>query len=142
ISHGIKELQEGGGASEGRIRRKGGGRKKTVSKQPSLREDLERLVEPVTLDEQECAQAGQGTAPARPSGLPSVGQRVVARTGLQLAGQPQDGGSRCAVRASQCPGTSLPGGGRTGHLRRCQEEGTGGRVQEWRTRMASCGRTG
>ena len=48
ISHGIKELEEGGGASEGRIRRKGGGRKKTVSKQPSLREDLERLVEPVT----------------------------------------------------------------------------------------------
>ncbi len=48
ISHGIEELQEGGGASEGRIRRKGGGRKKTVSKQPSLREDLERLVEPVT----------------------------------------------------------------------------------------------
>ncbi len=48
ISHGIKELQEGGGASEGRIRRKGGGRKKTVSKQPSLWEDLERLVEPVT----------------------------------------------------------------------------------------------
>jgi transposase len=48
ISQGIKELQERGGASEGRIRRKGGGRKTTVSKEPSLREDLERLVEPVT----------------------------------------------------------------------------------------------
>jgi transposase len=48
ISHGIKELQERGGASEGRIRRIGGGRKKTESKDPSLREDLERLVEPVT----------------------------------------------------------------------------------------------
>ena len=48
ISHGIKELQEGGGGNEGRIRRKGGGRKKTVTKDPSLREDLERLVEPVT----------------------------------------------------------------------------------------------
>src|SRR5260221_5109505 len=48
ISHGIKELQERGGASTGRIRRKGGGRKQTVSKDPSLREDLERLVEPVT----------------------------------------------------------------------------------------------
>src|SRR5260221_3492922 len=48
ISEGIKELQEGGGGNEGRIRRKGGGRKKTVKKDPSLREDLERLVEPVT----------------------------------------------------------------------------------------------
>ena len=48
ISQGIKELQEGGGGNEGRIRRKGGGRKKTVTRDPSLREDLERLVEPVT----------------------------------------------------------------------------------------------
>jgi transposase len=48
ISQGIKELQEGGGGNEERIRRKGGGRKKTVNKDPSLREDLERLVEPVT----------------------------------------------------------------------------------------------
>ncbi len=48
ISQGIKQLQQGGGGNEGRIRRKGGGRKKTVKKDPSLREDLERLVEPVT----------------------------------------------------------------------------------------------
>jgi transposase len=48
ISQGIKELQEGGGVGEGRIRRIGGGRKKTVNKDPSLQEDLERLVEPVT----------------------------------------------------------------------------------------------
>ena len=48
ISQGIKELQAGGGVGEGRIRRIGGGRKKTVSKDPRLSEDLERLVEPVT----------------------------------------------------------------------------------------------
>ncbi len=48
ISQGIKELQEGGGVGEGRIRRIGGGRKKTVNKDKSLQEDLERLVEPVT----------------------------------------------------------------------------------------------
>ncbi len=30
-------------ANEGRIRRKGGGRKTTVSKDPSLKEELERL---------------------------------------------------------------------------------------------------
>jgi transposase len=48
ISHGIQELQEEDGVAEGRIRRIGGGRKKTVSKDASLQEDLERLVEPVT----------------------------------------------------------------------------------------------
>ncbi len=48
ISAGIKELQKGQRAGEGRIRRIGGGRKSTVSKDPRLREDLERLVEPVT----------------------------------------------------------------------------------------------
>ncbi len=48
ISHGIQELQEEDGVAEERIRRIGGGRKKTVSKDASLQEDLERLVEPVT----------------------------------------------------------------------------------------------
>jgi transposase len=48
ISHGIKELREEEREREGRIRRTGGGRKTTVSKDASLREDLEQLVEPVT----------------------------------------------------------------------------------------------
>jgi transposase len=48
ISHGIKELQERGDLGDGQVRRKGGGRKTTVGKDPSLQEDLERLVEPVT----------------------------------------------------------------------------------------------
>jgi transposase len=48
ISQGIKELQGEEKGSSGRIRRKGGGRKTTVSKDPSLQEDLEGLVEPVT----------------------------------------------------------------------------------------------
>jgi len=48
ISQGIKELQGEERATEGRIRRKGGGRKTTVSKDPRLKEELERLVEPVT----------------------------------------------------------------------------------------------
>lgn len=48
ISQGIKELQGEQPANAGRIRRKGGGRKTTVSKDPSLKEELERLVEPVT----------------------------------------------------------------------------------------------
>jgi transposase len=48
ISDGIQELQGGKRAEEGRVRRKGGGRKSNVSKDPKLSEDLERLVEPVT----------------------------------------------------------------------------------------------
>src|SRR5688500_13757287 len=35
-------------APPGRIRRPGGGRKKTVDRDPSVRDDLERLVEPAT----------------------------------------------------------------------------------------------
>ena len=48
IVDGMQELREGQRAGEGRIRRIGGGRKSNVSKDPSLSEDLERLVEPVT----------------------------------------------------------------------------------------------
>jgi transposase len=48
ISDGIQELQGGTQAEGGRVRRKGGGRKSNVSKDPKLSEDLERLVEPVT----------------------------------------------------------------------------------------------
>jgi transposase len=48
ISAGIKQLQEEASISPGRIRRVGGGRKKTVTKDLSLDEDLEGLVEPVT----------------------------------------------------------------------------------------------
>jgi transposase len=48
ISLGIKQLQEKTSIREGRIRSIGGGRKKTVSKDLSLDEDLEGLVEPVT----------------------------------------------------------------------------------------------
>ncbi len=48
ISDGIQELQGGKRAEEGRVRRKGGGRKSNVSKDPKLSADLERLVEPVT----------------------------------------------------------------------------------------------
>src|SRR6266699_7054379 len=48
ISLGIKQLQEKTSIRPGRIRSVGGGRKKTVSKDLSLDEDLEGLVEPVT----------------------------------------------------------------------------------------------
>ena len=48
IGEGIKELTDGPPAGAVRIRRPGGGRKRTTDTDPTLREDLERLVEPVT----------------------------------------------------------------------------------------------
>ena len=49
VRHGMRELRHPEqGAQKGRIRRVGGGRKRTVERDPTLREDLERLVEPTT----------------------------------------------------------------------------------------------
>lgn len=48
IIQGIKELDEAPDVRVGRVRRAGGGRKKTVDKDASLKTDLERLVDPVT----------------------------------------------------------------------------------------------
>ena len=53
ITEGMKELRQREGSRESvpaqsRIRRKGAGRKRTVDKDPALREDLDRLVDPAT----------------------------------------------------------------------------------------------
>ena len=53
ITDGMKELSQGKRSRrtrfvESRVRRKGAGRKKTVEKDPTLLEDLDRLVDPVT----------------------------------------------------------------------------------------------
>jgi transposase len=48
IRHGIAELKEPGIAAPGRIRREGGGRKKAVDKDDSLRSDLQSLLESTT----------------------------------------------------------------------------------------------
>jgi transposase len=48
IIRGIKELEEEPGVQAGRVRRTGGGRKKTVETDTTLKRDLERLVDPVT----------------------------------------------------------------------------------------------
>ena len=48
IGEGIKELTDGPPVGAVRIRRPGGGRKRTTDTDPTLRGDLERLVEPVT----------------------------------------------------------------------------------------------
>ena len=49
IRQGMRELSQPNlGADKGRIRRAGGGRKRTVEHDPKLREDLEKLVEPAS----------------------------------------------------------------------------------------------
>src|SRR4051794_20481881 len=48
IGGGIKELTDGPPAGAVRIRRPGGGRKRAIDTDPTLRQDLERLVEPST----------------------------------------------------------------------------------------------
>jgi transposase len=48
IGEGVKELSQPRQASSRRVRREGGGRKKTVTKDSTLLADLERLVEPAT----------------------------------------------------------------------------------------------
>jgi transposase len=56
IQDGIKELAGTvPSAAPGRIRRPGGGRKKTVETDPSVRRDLEQLVEPMTRGDPESA---------------------------------------------------------------------------------------
>ena len=49
VTRDIKELLEDVGPGAGRVRREGGGRKKTVIKDPSLRDDLERMMAPTSL---------------------------------------------------------------------------------------------
>jgi len=48
ISLGCEELKHPKGAAQKRIRKKGGGRKRMVDKDPMLIKDLEKLIEPVT----------------------------------------------------------------------------------------------
>ena len=48
IRQGVAELSETAVHPPGRVRRRGGGRKKTVEQDPALQQDLELLVEPVT----------------------------------------------------------------------------------------------
>ena len=48
IRRGLRELQRGKGADAGRIRQIGGGRKRLTEQDPTVAQDLERLVDPVT----------------------------------------------------------------------------------------------
>lgn len=51
VSKGIKELQGSDAIDTGRIRSPGGGRKRTVDTDPTLKSDLEKLIDPTTRGE-------------------------------------------------------------------------------------------
>ena len=53
ITTGMRELQGAVRLAEGRIRREGGGRKRTEHTDPTLLSDLEKLVEPTTMGDPE-----------------------------------------------------------------------------------------
>jgi transposase len=53
IAEGIKELKQPEKLPRGRIRKKGAGRKKTIEKDPTLKGDLELLIEPATCGDPE-----------------------------------------------------------------------------------------
>jgi len=55
ISQGLRELDEAASVPEGRVRRPGGGRKRSVDTDPTLRSDLERLIDPVSRGDPESA---------------------------------------------------------------------------------------
>ena len=107
--------------------------------------DARRSAIAAAVDVQEPAQAQPELARHGPQDRPHAGRRAAAQARLQSASQPQDARgiepsrSRRAVPLHQRSGEGSAGGGRAGDLGRHQEEGTGRRFQERRTRMAAAG---
>jgi len=103
IGAGIAELATGERLPAGRVRRPGGGRKRTADTDPTLWPDSERLVDPVTRGDRESpllwAAKNLRTLAAELGRLGHrvshrLGRRSLARGGLQPAGPPQDAGGR------------------------------------------------
>lgn len=89
IGQGIRELQAPEPRSAGRVRRPGGGRKRTLAQDPTLLTDLEGLVEPVTRGDPEaplrwtCKSVRKLAAELRPLGH-CVSHRLVAEALQEL----------------------------------------------------------
>ena len=158
IASGLAELRAPDDSRSDRIRRAGGGRKRAVELDSTLRSDLERLIDPVTRGDpesplrwtcksirklaEELERMGHATQPPH-------GRRAAARAGLQPPGQPQDASRGRATRTANAQfeyinaqGPGRPEGRRAGHLGGCQEEGVGRGLQERRAGVAAGGATG
>ena len=148
INRGIAELKAGSNELGERVRRRGGGRKSAIELQPGLLSALEELIEGAIRGDPQSplrwvsrSQRNIATA-LRQQGF-AVSQKLV---GLLLRGQPQDprrhatSRPQCAVRVHQCQGEGRTRRRLTGDLGRHEEKGTGGRLQERRSRAAPQGR--
>src|SRR5580700_8668492 len=116
IGRGLKELAQDEPSE--RVRRPGAGRKPAIVKDPSLRTDLEALVEPTTRGDPEsplrwtCKSMRRLAEALQQQGY-QVSRTLVAEllnaAGYSLQGQPQDQrgrqppGSGCAIRPHQYP---------------------------------------
>jgi hypothetical protein len=146
ITEGMKELKQPAsartaGATSGHIRRKGAGRKRSADKDPTLVEDLDRLVDPVTRGDPEsplrwtCKSVRKLAEELQQEGhvvsYQTVGELLHAMDYSLQANQKGVGrepacGSGCSVQLHQPQGEALSEGGRSGDLGRHQEEGAGG----------------
>ena len=152
ISAGIEELQGGTQAGEGRVRRKGGGRKSNVSKDPRLSEDLERLVEPVTRGDpesplrwtsksvrklaKELQRLGHQVSHELVSELlHGLGYSLQANRKTREGGEHPDRDGQFEHLNAQA--SRVSGRRRTGGVGGCEKERTGGRLQEPGAGMAS-----
>src|SRR6266851_3515380 len=111
IRAGTKELKARGTAAlaPGRIRRPGGGRKRTIDQDPTLLTDLEQLIEPTTRGDPEsplrwtCKSVRRLATELTRQGQhePSDGRRAAPATRLQPAGQSQDDRGHAAPRSQR-----------------------------------------
>lgn len=148
ISKGIKELQNEEGETSERIRRKGGGRKTTVSKDPRLQEDLERLVEPVTRGDPESplrwtSKSVRSLAQELRKQGHQVSHQLVSELlhllgySLQANRKTHEGGEHPDRDAQFEHINTQAQAGASSDFSGCQEERAGGRFQESWARMAS-----
>jgi transposase len=155
IREGIKELKAPGKVAPGRVRRPGGGRKRVAERDPSVVSDLEKLVEPVTRGDPEsplrwtCKSVRRLAEELSKLGH-SISYPVVAELLHELgyslqANQKTKEGDSHPDRNAQFEHINRK-------VKRCladkqpvisvEEEGVGGRLQEWRAGSMSEGKSG
>ena len=140
VVRGLKDLESEEVAPPDRVRRAGGGRKKTLQKDPTLVNDLENLVEPaVSGDPQSPLRWTSRSVRTLSEALRGMGHvashqlvaELLCAAGYSLQSnrkgregtQPSRSGR--AVSLHQSAGSSFPSQGAAGDLRRHEEEGAG-----------------
>src|SRR5208337_3360872 len=96
IGRGLKDLNEPGSLS-GKVRRPGSGRPALTAKDPTLLEDLRRLLEPATVGDEKPREAGSGTVQTL-GGSSRLGKGRVC-IGKPVKSMPEPGAERAVVAA-------------------------------------------